>query len=67
MTDAAAALLLDEIIEGAVAGIEVCINIHLADVVEQIKIKIVRLTFFQLFFKDLPGLSDIGKIVAREF
>lgn len=51
MPDASPALLLHQIIVGAVLGIEIGVDVHLAHIVEQIKIEIIYPAFFQLFSK----------------
>ena len=67
MTNPAGLLLLHQILENPVFFVQIRVDIHLADVVEQIEIEIPHLTFFQLFFKDLAHFSHIGQIVSREF
>ena len=57
---------LDEVVADAVLRIEICIDIFLADIVEQIKIKILRLAFFELLVEDFFYLRHIGKVVAGE-
>ena len=68
MTDSSVLFLFDQITIGAVFFIiQISINIHLADIVEQIEIKMINLTFLKLLLKNLFCLSEISKIVSREF
>ncbi len=46
--------------------IQIGIDIHLTDIVEQIKIKIFHAALFKLFFKGLLHLRHIGKIIPRK-
>ena len=65
MTDSSVFLLLHEIIKNPVLRIQIRINIHLTDIVEQIKVKILYLAFLQLLLKNLFYLRHVGKIIAR--
>ena len=66
MPDPAVLLLFHQILEDAILRVQIGVDIHLADIVEQIEIKIIHAAFFQLLFKDLLDLAHIGKVVARE-
>ena len=66
MADAAIALLRHQIIIGAVLGIQVGVDIHLAHIVEQIEIKVIHTAFLQLFFKDFFRLAHVAQTVARK-
>ena len=67
MADAASLFLLDKVIEDAVLRVEIGVDVHLADVVEQIKVEIGNAALFELFFKDGLHLVHVGKVVARKF
>ena len=68
MTDTSVLLLLNEIVIGAIFFIiQILVNIHLADIVEQIEIKILHLAFFKLLLKNLFHFPEIGKIIPRNF
>ena len=67
VTDSSLFLLLHQIVENTVFLIQIRVNVHLTHVVEQVKIKIVHLAFFQLFFKYLFRFIHIGKVIPREF
>ena len=67
MTDASVLFLFYKIIENTILGIQVRIDIHLAYIVEKVKIKVFHLTLLQLLFKDLFHLVHVGKIIARKF
>ena len=68
MADTSVLLLFHQIAVNAVFFIvEIGIDVHLADIVKKIKIKIIHLQFFQLFIKDLFDLAPIGRIIPRKF
>ena len=66
MPNSAGLFLLHQIFVNSVFFIQIGVYIHLADVVEEVKIKVFHPAFFQLFFKDFLHLVHIGKIVARK-
>ena len=66
MADSSVLLLLHQIIEDAVLLIQISVNVHLADIVEQVKIKIRDPALFKLLLKDLLHLRHICKIIARK-
>ena len=67
MADLAFFLHLFQIRNNAILRIiQVCIDVQLTDIVHQIEIKILHLTFFELFCKNFFYLRHIGKIIAGE-
>ena len=60
-------LLLPQIIHYTVAFVEILLDIHLAYIMEEIKIKILHPALLQLFLEYLFYLVHIGKIVSGEF
>ena len=66
MTDAAVLFLLQEIIQDTELRIQVLIDIHLADIMEQVEIKIPSSCLLQLFFKNLLYFRHVGKVIAGE-
>ena len=66
MLDAAGSLLLKKIVHDAVLRIQIIIDIHLTDIMEQIKIKVIRPHLFQLLFEYFLYLRHIGKIITGE-
>ena len=67
MADSARFFLLYQVIENPVFRIQIAVDIHLADIVKQIEIKIGHLTFLQLFLENGFYFIDIGKIIAGKF
>ena len=67
VADAAIPFLLPQIVHNAVLFVQIGVDIHLADVVEQVEIKIFHLAFFQLAREDFLYLRHVGQIIAREF
>ena len=66
MFDATISFLFHQIIINAVFRIKICIHVHLTDIVEHIKVKILYLTFFQLFLKNRFYSSHIPQIISRK-
>ena len=66
VADAPAPLLLGKVGEDAVALVYIVVDVHLAHVVEEIEVEVVRLALLQLRLKDLFHLVHIGKVVAGE-
>ena len=67
MADAAVALLFDQVGPGFVLRIvQILLDVQLADVVEEIEVKIVDLTPLKLFLKDLLRFPKIAEIVSGE-
>ena len=66
MADAPGLLLLHQIIEDAVFLIQIGVNVHLADVVEQIKVEILHPAFLQLLLKNLLHLVHVRQVIAWE-
>ena len=64
MADAARGFLLHQIVVDAVLGVEVGVDVHLADVVEEVEVKILDAALFQLFFKNGFHHVHVGKVVA---
>ena len=60
MADTAAPLLLHQIVVDAVLRVQVGVDVHLTDVVEEIEIKIVHPALFQLLLKNLLHLGHVG-------
>ena len=66
MPDPSGRFLLHQIFVNPVFFIQIGIYVHLADVVEQIKIKVFHPAFFQLLFKDFLHLVHVGEVIARK-
>ena len=66
VADAPIALLLDEVVVNAVLRVEILLDVHLAHVVEQIKIKILHAALCELLLKNFADLGHIAEIVAGE-
>ena len=64
MLDPTIFLLLHQIVIDAVLRIQISIDIHLADIVKQIKIKVFHLTFFQLLLEDFFYLRHVCQIIS---
>ena len=64
MPDAPILLLFQQVVQNAELRIKVLVDVHLADVVEQIEVEILHAGLFQLRLKDLPHLWHVGHIVA---
>ena len=60
VADTAAPLLLHQIVVDAVLRVQVGVDVHLTDVVEEIEIKIVHPALFQLLLKNLLHLGHVG-------
>ena len=58
---------LHQKVEDAVFGIQIGVDVLFAHIVEQVKIKVIRLTFFELLAEYFFDLCHIGKVVAGEF
>ena len=67
MADTAGTFLADQIVINAIFLIQIGVDIHLTDVVEQVKIEIGNLTFFQLFFKNFFYFVHVRQVISREF
>ena len=67
VTDAAVFLLLQQVVQNAVLGIQVGVDVHLAHIVEQVKVKVVHPALLQLFLEDLLYLAHVAQIIAGEF
>ena len=59
-------LLLHKIVVNTELRVEILLYVHLAYIVEEIKIKVLHSRLFKLLFKDFFYLSHIGKIVTRK-
>ena len=66
MADAPVFLLLFQVGENAVALVQIGVDVHLADVVEEVEIEMVRAALFQLRFENLLHFVDVPEIVAGE-
>ncbi len=64
--DTSRRLLRHQIAVDAVAFIQIGVDVHFAHIVEQVKIEVAGLAFFQLFLKDSLHLVHIGKVIAGE-
>ncbi len=67
VADTAIFLLLHQVLVNPIRLIQIRVNIHFTDIMEQVKIKIGNLAFLQLFLKNLFYLRHIGKVVPRKF
>lgn len=59
--------LLYQIVINAVFRVKIAVYIQLANVMEQVKVKVFNPAFLKLLFKDLLYLGEVCKIIAREF
>ena len=59
--------LTDEIIHDPPAWIVVSRDRHLTHIMEQIKIEVIYLTFFQLFLENFRRIVTVGDLVSRIF
>ena len=66
MADAAVSLLLQQVVQNAVLGVQIGVDVHLTHIVEQVKVEVIHPALLQLLFKDLPHLSHVAQIIARE-
>lgn len=66
VADTAAPLLLHQIVVDAVLRVQIGVDVHLTDVVEEIEIKIVHPALFQLLLKNLLHLGHVGQVVTGE-
>ena len=66
MFDPAGFFLLDQIIRQTDLVIKILVDIELAYIVEQVEVKVIRLTFFQLLLKYLFYMVKIRNIISRE-
>ena len=66
MSDSSVFLLLHQVSVYAVLFIQIFVNIHFTDIMEQIEIKVFDAAFFKLFLEDFLNLRHIGKIIARK-
>ena len=66
MADAAVLLLLHQIVEDAVLGVQIGVDVLFAYVVEQIEVKVIHLALPQLLLKDLLHLGHVGQVIAGE-
>ncbi len=48
-------------------GVQVGVDIHFADVVKEVEVKVVHLALLQLFVEDLLHLVHVGQIVTGKF
>ena len=48
-------------------GVQVGVDVHLADVVKEVEIEVVHLAFFQLLVENFLYLVHVGQVVAGEF
>ena len=66
MADAAVFLLGQQVVIGAVLGVQVGVDVHLAHVVEQVEVEVLHLAFLQLLLENLLHLAHVGQVVAGE-
>ena len=66
MADAARALLLKQVVEDAVGGVEVAVHVHLAHVVEEVEVEVAGAGLLELPLEDLLDLAHVGEVVAGE-
>ena len=67
MLNTSVLLLLHEIVINSMFFIQILVNIHLTYIMEQVKIKIIHLTFLKLFLKNLFHFRHISKVITRKF
>ena len=68
MTDTPILLLLHEVGIGAVLFlVQIGVDIHFANIVEEIEIEIIDSALLQLLFENLFDPAEIGKVVPGEF
>ena len=65
--DASESFLFDKVSEYVPLRVAVDIDGGFADVMEEIEVKILDLTFFELFFKNFGRVIGIGVLVSRVF
>ena len=63
MTDASFTLLFHQIIENPEFRIQIFVDVHLTDIMEQIEIKVFHAGFFKLLFKYLLHFRHVGNII----
>ena len=67
MFDPPVSLLLHQIaVDTILFIIQIRVNVHLTDVMEEIEVKIFHLQLFQLPFEDLLHMPPVGRIISRE-
>ena len=53
--------LLEEVVEDAAGGVEVLVHVHLADVVDEVEVEVVRPRLLELALEDLLDLVHVGE------
>ena len=64
MADTAVLFLLQQVVQNAVFGVQVGVDVHLAHIAEEIEVEVIHPALLQLFFKDLPHLAHVAKVIA---
>ena len=64
MTNASVFLLCCQVVVNPVSRVEILIDVQLADIVDQIEVKILHAAFFKLFLEDLLDFVHVGQVVA---
>ena len=64
MADTPLALLLHQIRMSAVLGVKILLDVHLADIVEQIEIEVADAALAELLFEDFLDLAHVAQVIA---
>ena len=64
MADPSVFLLLHQIFKNPIFFVQIGVNIHLAYIVEQIKIKVGHTAFFKLTFKNGLDFVHVGQVIS---